>query len=419
MKGARAINPHHIAQMSKPQEQVTLDSVLIDSIADWLMEQALAETPMTVLVEGCCERMRAAGIPIRRALVSHRTLHPLYEAVWHTWHREKGMGIFQMPHGSMGEEVFRASPFFHMLQTGVPFVRRRLTGEEAMLDFPALADFRDEGGTDYIAAHVPFGARNEGENRPGIFLSWTSDRPSGFVDGDIAALRRIQKRLAVAAKIRIKTEIAQNVLTAYLGADAGAKVLGGNIRRGDTETVHSVIWFSDMRNSTRLAETMAPADYLATLNAVFEATAGPVIEHGGEVLLLIGDAVLALFPTRAMSEREAAAAAERAAFAALDRLAALNVERAAATLPGVACGIALHVGDLTYGNIGVPQRLQFTAIGPAANQVARIETLTKVLERPLLASAAFAHLVDGPWQSLGSHALRGVPDPLEVFAPQD
>lgn len=417
MKGARRTNPHHIAQMSKPQEQVTLDSVLIDSIADWLMEQALAETPMADLVRGCCERMRAAGIPIWRVLVSPATLHPLYEAVWHTWHREKGMGTYQMPHGVMGEEVFRASAFFHMLETGVPFVRRRLTGEEAMFDFPALADFRDQGGTDYIAAHVPFGDPRENGNRPGIFLSWTSDRPSGFVDADIAALRRIQKRLAVAAKIRIKTEIAQNVLTAYLGADAGAKVLGGNIRRGDTETVHSVIWFSDMRNSTRLAETMAPQDYLATLNAVFEATAGPVIEEGGEVLLLIGDAVLVLFPTGRQTERQAAAAAERAAFQALDRLAALNVERSAAALPGVACGIALHVGDLTYGNVGVPQRLQFTAIGPAANQVARIETLTKVLERPLLASAAFAHLVDGPWQSLGSHALRGVPEPIEVFSP--
>ncbi len=417
LRNDAALPAHHIALMSKPQEQVTLDSVLIDSIADWLMEQALAETPMVDLVEGCCQRMRAAGIPILRALVSHGTLHPLYEAVWHTWHRENGMGTYQMPHGSMGEAVFQASPFFHMMETGVPFVRRRLTGEEAMLDFPALTDFRDQGGTDYIAAHVPFGRAGENGSTRGIFLSWTSDRPSGFADGDIAALRRIQKRLAVAAKIRIKTEIAQNVLTAYLGADAGAKVLGGNIRRGDTETVHSVIWYSDMRNSTRLAETMAPEDYLATLNSVFEATAGPVIEEGGEVLLLIGDAVLALFPTAKMTEHEAAAAAGRASKEALRRLEALNAERRNGGLPTVSCGIALHVGDLTYGNIGIPQRLQFTAIGPAANQVARIETLTKVLERPLLASAAFARLLDCPWQSVGSHALRGVSDPIEVFAP--
>jgi len=195
--------------------------------------------------------------------------------------------------------------------------------------------------------------------------------------------------------------------------------LVGYIGRGDTETIHSVIWYSDMRNSTRLAETMAPQDYLATLNSVFEATAGPVIEEGGEVLLLIGDAVLALFPTAKFTEREAAAAAGRASREALKRLEALNTTRRQEGLPGVACGIALHVGDLTYGNIGIPQRLQFTAIGPAANQVARIETLTKVLERPLLASAAFAHLLDCPWQSLGSHALRGVSDPIEVFAPQD
>lgn len=404
--------------MSRPQDQVTLDSVLIDAIADWLMEQALASTPMAELVEGCCNRMRAAGVPIWRALVSYRTLHPLYEAVWHTWHREKGMGTYQMPHGVMGEEVFRKSPFFHMMSTGVPFVRRRLTGEEAMLDFPALVDFQAEGATDYIAAHVPFGTRADGRRDEGIFLSFSSDRPSGFVDGDIAALRRIQKRLAVAAMTRIKSEIAQNVLTAYLGRDAGAKVMGGSIRRGDTETVHAVIWYSDMRNSTRLAESMSPETYLATLNKVFEATAGAVIDAGGEVLLLIGDAVLALFPTAASGERVAAAAAERAAADALNRLDELNAGRIEAGEAAVTCGIAIHVGDLSYGNIGVPQRLQFTAIGPAANEVARIETLTKVLERPLLASAAFARLIDGPWQSLGSHALRGIRNPIEVYAPQ-
>ncbi|MBC6439032.1 MAG: adenylate/guanylate cyclase domain-containing protein [Rhodospirillales bacterium] len=405
--------------MSEPLRNPSLDAALIDVVADWLMEQALADTPMTELVEGCCRRMRAAGVPLTRAMVGYRTLHPLFEAIWLTWHNGKGIGTYEMPHGATGTRVFRESPFFHMLDNEVPFLRRKLEGPDALFDFPVLKDFVDQGSTDYLAVHVNFSRPDiDREIADGMLMSWLTDRPGGFSEADVRAIRRIKTRLAVACKVRIKGEVSRNLLNAYLGNDPGDKVLGGHIQRGDTETVRAVIWYSDMRNSTRLAEDMAPGEYMAVLNDVFEATASPVIDNGGEVLLLIGDAVLALFPCQQMGTgRAAAAAAERSALQAIERLDALNVCRAGEGHQPVSCGIALHAGELTYGNIGVPQRLQFTAIGPAANQVARIEGLTKVLQRSLLGSAAFVELLEQPWQSLGSQALKGVPAPIEVFAP--
>lgn len=404
--------------MSEPLRNPSLDGALIDVVADWLMEQALANTGMVELVDGCCRRLRAAGVPITRALVSYRTLHPLFEAIWLIWEQGKGVDTFEMPHGATGNAMFRDSPFFHMIENDIPFVRRKLVGDDALIDFPVLTELHEAGTTDYLAAHVPFGkASPDQEIGDGMFLSWATDRENGFSEADIRALRRVKTRLSVACKVRIKGEISRNLLSAYVGSNAGEKVLGGNIQRGDTETMHAVIWYSDMRNSTRLAEILEPEAYLNVLNEMFEATAGPVIANGGEVLLLIGDAVLAIFPCLTMGAQAAAEAARKATMEAMQALEALNIPRRERGDDAISCGIALHVGDLTYGNIGVPQRLQFTAIGPAANQVARIEALTKVLQRPVLASAAFAGLLEEPWLSLGSQALKGVTAPIEVFAP--
>ena len=404
--------------MSKPLEDPGLDLEFIDVVAEWLMDEALADTAMVELVKGCCQRLLAAGVPVFRALVSYRTLHPLFGAVWLTWNRDRGMGTYEMPHGQLGNEVFRKSPFFHMLESGVPFLRRKLEGPDTLLDFAVLTEFVDQGATDHLAGNVACGPSPGMEaSEDGVFVSWTTDRPGGFTETDIRSLRRIQKRLAVACKVRIKTEITRDIVTAYLGPDPGQRVLEGKIRRGDGESIHAVIWYSDLRNSTRLGENLSPDDYLAALNSYFECSAGAVLDQGGQVLLLIGDAVLAIFPTAEAGERAAATKALAAARETGVRMAAVNTDRQAKGESRLACGLALHIGNLTYGNIGVPQRLQFTVVGPAANEVSRIETLTKTLDRPMLASAAFASLLDEPWEDLGSHVLKGIPSPIEVFAP--
>ncbi len=396
-------------------------ATLIDVTADWLMSQALADGDMESLVEGCCKRLVAAGIPLSRVYLAFRTLHPLFRAVGLTWTREGGMKKVGYLHSEPTGNAWRNSPFLYLFENDIPILRRRLTGDEAVLDFSILEEVRDTGATDYLAFVVPFGeARDEtGEIAAGILGSWATDRPSGFSEGDIRSLLRIQRRLAVACKITIKEQIASNVLTAYLGPEAGRRVLGGQIRRGDAEAIHAVIWYSDLRDSTRLADTLDAETYIATLNAYFECTAGAVIEHGGEVLLLVGDAVVAIFPTRDCHEGECSAcdAAWTAARDARERLGKLNDARATKSLAPLDFGLGLHVGEVMYGNIGVPERLQFTVVGPAANEVARLEGLTKPLGQPIVASREFVGSLPVAWESLGRHELRGVGEPREVFAP--
>jgi adenylate cyclase len=380
------------------------------------MTQALGDVQPEALFEGCCRRLHAAGIPLLRSYVSFRTLHPLIAAVAVIWHRSGSVEFDTYSHAQFATtDSWLQSPFHHMLETGTPFLRRRLTGDDTLLDFPVLTEFRDQGATDYLAYFVPFEGAG-GDN--GIVGSWATDRASGFSDRDIQALMRIQQRLAVACKISVADQISRNVLATYLGPHAGDRVLDGQIKRGDGETIHAVIWYSDLRDSTELAERMPREKFFEVLNGYFDCTAGAVLAMGGEVLLLLGDAVLAIFPIgeNGQTESDACAAALRAVQEARDRLDRLNRDKASQCGRPLAFGVGLHVGDVMFGNIGVPERLQFTVVGPAANKVARIEDLTKAADSNVLASAEFARNCADAWDSLGNHVLKGVGDAVEVFA---
>ena len=403
------------------REGTNAGSVLIDGVADWLMSQALGEADVHDIVGSCCDRLLATGIPLWRGFVSFRILHPKFASVSIIWRRDERSGSVEHIETLHGEaftsDDWRQSPMNHMLSTQIPFLRRRLTGEEALLDFPVCRDLRDQGATDYVAWMIPFARDDEpGPHLDGVIGSWATDRPGGFSDRDIRSLLRIQRRLVVSLKVQIKQQIATTVLATYLGMDAGRQVLDGQIRRGDGEMVHAVIWYSDMRDSTHLADTMPAEEFLKTVNSYFECTAGAVLAHGGEVLRFIGDAVLAIFPIRDGNPQSACELAMDAARDAEGRLDAVNEERASRKLRPLDYGLGLHVGDVMFGNIGVPERLEFSVIGPAANEVARIESLTKTLGRRTLASAEFARAVSRDWESTGEHALKGVGEPLEVMA---
>ena len=396
---------------------------LINEVADWLMGQALAGTTADQLIEQCSLRLNAAGIPVWRANISFQILHPLYEAISWTWYRDTGLeepGKFGTGGSVDTRKDWDKSPPAHLVRNNLPFLRRRLTGPDAMLDLPAMEEFREKGGTDYLVYIERFNSSDFlTPESDGMVGSWVTDRAGGFSDLEIQALRRIQRRLAVACKMSIREQITRNVLGAYLGRDAGEEVLHGKIRLGDGQNIHAVIWFSDLRRSTALADKLPPDEFIETVNAYFACSAGAVLAHDGEVLRFVGDAVLAIFPIRdeGMSEADACARALAAAADAQQRLADLNEQRAADEKELIAFGIGLHLGDLMYGNIGVPERVEFSVIGPAANEAARLEDLTKTLERPVWVSEPFANAHDIAWEDLGAHALRGVGEPMEVFAP--
>jgi adenylate cyclase len=404
--------------MSEDFEDTETGLGSVQGVADWLMAKALSGGEMESLVEGCCQRLRAAGIPLLRASLAFRTLHPLFAAVSVNWHRDRGLNTTGHLHEVYATtEGWRNSPFFHMLETGIPFLRRRLSGAEAMVDFPVLEEFRDDGATDYLAYTVSFG----NEPNDGILGSWATDRSSGFSDREINSLQRVQNRLSVACKIFINEEISRNIVSAYLGPDAGRQVLSGHMKRGDCETIHAVIWYSDMRRSTTLADTLPVEEFLEAINSYFECTAGAVLKNGGEVLRFIGDAVLAIFPIRegGLSEGDACEAALTAARQAQEMMAKINRTRVDIGEEELAFGLGLHLGDVMYGNIGVPERLEFSVIGRTANEVARIEDMTKPSGHAVLASGEFARHLPFTPKSLGHHEFRGVGHSIEVFALSD
>jgi adenylate cyclase len=289
----------------------------------------------------------------------------------------------------------------------LPVLRRRLTGETALFDLADLEEFRAMGGTDYVVFLVGF----DRTGRSGVICSWLADRAAGFTDSEIVQLRRITRELSIAMKSRIERSVAHNVAHAYLGKRAGEAVLNGSIRRGDGARITAALWYSDLRHSTALADRLSAEDFLNLLGRYFEMTAAAVLDGGGEVVSLIGDAVLGLFRVEE-SPQEACRCALAAAHEARRRLGAT----APATDPSLDFGIALHLGQVIHGNVGVPERLQFTVVGSAVNEVVRVQDLTKQLNCPLLATAPFAAAVAGPWRPVGEHVLRGLETRMPILA---
>jgi adenylate cyclase len=387
--------------------QETASTVLGGTIGEWLAEEALHDSEPAALYTQLCQRLRGIGMPILRGQVAFRILHPLYDASTITWTAGKGavVSLFR-PEGD-GQERFRRTPLGHVLAQRLPVLRRRLTGETALVDFPDLEEFRALGGTDYLLFRVGF----DRTAQTGVICSWLADRAAGFTDGEIVQLQRISRELGISMKSRIERGVAHNVAHAYLGKRAGEAVLSGLIRRGDGEKITAALWYSDLRQSTTLADRLSAEDFLQLLGRYFEMTAGAVLEGGGEVVSLVGDHVLGLFRVEGQPEE----ACRRALAAAQEARRRLSAANPAADRP-IDFGIALHLGQVIYGNVGVPERLAFTLVGSAVNEVVRVQDLTKQLGCPLLATAPFAAAAAAPWRPVGEHVLRGLETPMPILA---
>ncbi|MEO1492605.1 MAG: adenylate/guanylate cyclase domain-containing protein [Pseudomonadota bacterium] len=392
-------------------------ATLTAEIESWLIDKALIDPDITALFEKLCVRLSAVGIPLDRAAVSWPTLHPLFRAELVFWTHENGAALEQYQHAEQAGEKWLKSPFHYAHTKGLKYMRRRLTGDVALLDFDVLEDFRDKGFTDYLLTSTDFRiaeVEHFAGGKTGILASWSTKRPSGFSDDDLDCLRRIQKVFAAACHASIQKRVMANLANAYLGSTAGWRVLAGDIRRGDGDRIPAVVWYSDLRGSTRLSDTMDADDYLALLNRYFECTAQPIIDQGGEILNFIGDGVLGIFPIKSGCPVDAVARAEAAAREAMR----LADEAAKTGTPGEAplrFGIGLAIGEVMFGNIGVPSRLAFSGIGRIVNTVQRIETATKTLNIPLLATAEFAEVAPGDWGVAGSVTIQDFDRALDVY----
>jgi adenylate cyclase len=377
-------------------------------VIDWLLRQGRHIAAPEKLVAEICARVRAAGMPIDRVAFFFGTLHPQYFGIAMFWDGER-VRVFEGSYQLQETDEYRNSPARRITE-GERVIRRRLEAADCPRDFVVLEELRAAGMTDYVIAEVVFG--NGSRNS----VSLATRRPGGFTDHDISEVQRLLHPFGMAMEIFVGRALSRTLLETDLGRISGAKVLDGQIKRGDGEELDAVIWFSDLRDSTPLSRALGERRFLELLNDYFEATAGAVLEHGGEVLRFIGDASLAVFPTAGEPPRAACLRAVAAARSARTRVSAANARRLAAGLPAFACGVGLHLGRVLYGNIGTPERLEFSVIGAAANEAARIEALCKETGQDVVLSRTVVEELHERCTSLGNFELRGIAQPVEIFA---
>jgi adenylate cyclase len=384
----------------------------VNPLAGWLMQEASGAESTPDLVYKFCRGLIEYGIPIFRFRLIIRTLHPQLFARVFTWSKgDHEISELSADRSIVDAEQFSNSPFAPILE-GAGGVRRRLDTANPQLDYPVLKDLIEEGATDYVAMPLVF---SDGQVNA---FSISSERPGGFSTDDLGYIYKIIPIFSRLVEMHYLKRMAVTLLDTFLGQQTGERVMNGLVQRGDGEDIHAVIWFCDLRNSTPLSESMERKAYLDMLNQFLEAMADSVLEAGGEVLRFIGDAALAIFPIDeydAGGRCEATGRAVSAARAAVGRMHDVKAERAKMGQDAIGYGIGLHFGDVTYGNIGSESRLEFTVIGPAANETARIESLTKTLDRTVLMSDEFRQCFPDGLVSMGRHALRGVAEEHELF----
>lgn len=373
---------------------------------DWLLQAKLADDGGTSLMDQLVEMLRARDVPLWRASFSLITKHP--ELVWRTvqWVEGASVKVIDRARGTLQDAFFTTSPVA-LLRGGAPQVRVRLVSEAQR--FPICEDLRAEGGTDYVALALPFANGEVG------YISFATRGAEGFSETTLDALVELGAPLARLIELASAYHGTRALLGVYLGNNAGERVASGQFRRGGGELIDAVIWFCDMRGFTELSDTNPPDVVVRALDEYFDRVAGPIMDHGGEVLKFVGDAILAIFPVGS-SPREACARSLQSAVTALEGIEQLNVERAARGEGAIAIGVALHLGRVMYGNIGARSRLDFTAISAAVNEACRLEGLCKPLRAPLLLSEAFSLASHAPGLvDLGAQSLKGVREPLRVF----
>ena len=398
----------------------------------WAVGEGLRGADAAALFDGLCRRLVSAGVPLWRAFAGMKTLHPQWGGYGYTWWRRlNAIQPTQFERGDEYEQSVINSPIGHLIRLGEAraaaasdeaadpwlHLRRRLNGAEAQLDFPQLEELAASGATDYFAEVVRFGADGDPSRGTGVGYSFATDRAAGFGDDDILLLKAVLPAVSLAMMADAGYTIASGLLGAYLGADAGRRVHAGAVDRGSVESIRAVLWYADIRGFTALADTTPGAAVIELLDEVFETLTASLRPRGGQVLKFLGDGMLAIFPFEDGTPEQICRRALEAAAEAMRAIDRLKAARREASKPTAEVDLALHLGEVLYGNVGAVDRLDFTVIGPAVNEAARIEALCEPLGRKVLVSAELAGAVgNGCLEPLGHHTLRGLRDKREIFA---
>ncbi len=398
----------------------------------WLLQQALLATPAGRVASHFVDSLVDMGVPLWRASLLTSTLHPQVEGIGLTWTRDGQRLRQEYQHGSF-ERVPSLSPVYDAVVAAqgrpsadgmpmqgdiTPMTRYRLECGEGAANYAILDEFRRAGATDYLCFAIPFAIDgNVHAGDAGAVITVLVDRAGGFTENEVTVITDLIPALGAALRPGVDLAAIRSVLDTYLGRDVGRRVLDGAIRRGSVEAISAAIVVGDLRGFTALADEVPRERLVSMLDDYLDCLVSPVEESGGEVLKFLGDGLLATFAFDTGEPGPVCAAALTAATEALRRIDVLNRSRSADGQPVMTLDLALHAGEVLYGNVGSARRLDFTIIGPAVNESARLEALCATLDVPLVASRRFVDLLGtaAKFCSLGPQVLRGVRTPVEVF----
>lgn len=401
----------------------------------WLLDDGRFIQGTGAFDEAFVVKLRALGLPIKRFTTGIPSLHPQVDSFSTLWEEGKGLTFREFKRAApeepaqgarRGETASReekgtaggqleGSPIEAVYESGRT-VRHRLEDGPRGNEYSLLTEMRDEGHTDYLAVPIHFSDRSI------KVATFATARSGGFSDVDVEVLEEICSDFGLIIETRYLRHLAGTLVNTYVGPVAGQRVLDGEIKRGMGETIRAAIWFCDLKDFTSLSELLPEAQTLDLLNDYFDVVTRAVESQQGEVLKFIGDAVLAIFipnddEDEADTESVAVVRALAAAKQCLGDMAMRNEERQASERQEITLGLALHFGNVHFGNVGGEKRLDFTVIGAAVNLASRIEGLTRELERPLLVSSEFAALHPDSFEALGEFAFKGVSEKRSVYAP--
>lgn len=385
----------------------------MQSVREWILKEGRLEPDPVKFVAELADRINQSGLQLDRIRIGFQTIHPQLDIWAFLWSSDTGKAeTWGGEHGIRASASYYGSPAEWVHQHHQTF-RRRLDQLDPEKDHNVLFEQAKQGLIDYVMLPLDF------MDGSVALLSFATKRKSGFTEPEISDLESLIGYMGPIIEIHSTRKIANTLLDTYVGHRSGTRVMNGQIQRGDSETIEAAIWFSDLRNFTAQSETMDQLQLFGWLNSYFLILSDVTRKHGGEILKFLGDGVLVIFPVDGdITPDIACTAALEAAKEAVERAKIENKERQAGKQPLIKFGLGLHFGEVFYGNVGAPDRLDFTVMGPSVNLTSRLEGVSKEVGHNVVVSREFAAHIPDKLEPIGDYELKGVSEAQKLYTLQ-
>lgn len=377
-----------------------------NELNNWLISQGRMLGDETEIVLRYCEGLQQLGVPLSRVRIGQNYSNPLLSAWGIIWTPD-GTRKYNVPNSVRVSSAWHGSPFAHVVESRQS-LRKRLTGLNFGQEHEVYAELHADGATDFLAMPLEYG---DGSVQGSSF---STDSADGFSEDNIRTIEATRHALSSALEPIAMRESQDSLLRTYLGEGPAAEIGNGKIKRGEHKSVSAAILFVDLRGFTAKSETWPEAKLLDMMGDYFEMVVTPIRENGGDVLKFMGDGVLAIFEQKDGPEQPCRSAVA----AAVQSIAGLHDYNRQAQDSGreqIEFGIGIDYGPVTFGNIGSPDRLDFTVVGSAVNIASRVQGLCKQLGEQILLTAQVQRNLNVGTELNGQYELKGLGKPVEVY----